>query len=197
VRRPSPASTGNLILAITVYLPASGASLGAVRRNFMSPSPLALPARFLKKAMRKDKGARNFRIRGFQSPASRQHLRSGLVSRDRRIQPTLMLDEAETLKGKSERAEYLRQISQRGEQTGCRCKPVRRARGQFGRERFCAPSLFSFADNGVEEGGRVNALSGTPARQLGFYRRNQFAGANRLRNIAVHSGSDTSLLIAL
>jgi hypothetical protein len=28
----------------------SGASLGAVRRNFMSPSPVALPARFLKKS---------------------------------------------------------------------------------------------------------------------------------------------------
>jgi len=28
----------------------SAASLGAVRRNFMSPSPAALPARFLKKS---------------------------------------------------------------------------------------------------------------------------------------------------
>src|ERR1700731_1927801 len=28
----------------------SGASLGAVRRNFMSPSPVALPARFLKES---------------------------------------------------------------------------------------------------------------------------------------------------
>jgi hypothetical protein len=32
----------------------SGASLGVVRRNFMSPSPMALPAGFLPRAIYKD-----------------------------------------------------------------------------------------------------------------------------------------------
>ena len=53
-----------------------------------------------------------------------------------KFKPTLMLDEAETLKGKSERAEYLRQILNAGNRQGAVRNTLRRARRKFRREGF-------------------------------------------------------------
>src|SRR5258706_7101699 len=44
------AADGRLLAGYRIASPGSGAALGAVRRNFIRPAPVAFPARFLKKS---------------------------------------------------------------------------------------------------------------------------------------------------